>query len=231
MGAARQTQWRSAKIGDEVRIGRWELAAPLYQMVRHGRRVWYVDCRCECGVFRTMSLNQFGRSRSCGCAAGVLIGAKKRTHGESKERLYHVWIMMRVRCSNPDHTSYKHYGGRGILVCDEWQQDFATFRDWCLANNYRPDLEIDRIDNDGPYAPWNCRWVTRMENHQNKRGLRKVEAFGEVKTMAAWARDSRAVASQYLIRARLERGWTPERAIVQPPKKFSARARGSRSSA
>ena len=81
---------------------------------------------------------------------------------------------MRVRCGSPASKSYKNYGGRGIFVCPEWASDFLVFRAWALSNGYQADLEIDRIDNDGPYAPTNCRFVTRIENRANRRDSRRT---------------------------------------------------------
>jgi len=78
---------------------------------------------------------------------------------------------MRQRCSNPDNKQYKNYGGRGIVVCEEWS-DFQAFLTWASANGYREDLAIDRIDNDGPYCPTNCRFTTTMENNRNRRSTR-----------------------------------------------------------
>ena len=83
---------------------------------------------------------------------------------------------------------YKDYGGRGIKVCDEWH-DYETFRDWARTNGYRDDLTIERKDVNGNYEPSNCRWVTRVENNNNKRNnLWLKDADGNVKTCAEWAR-------------------------------------------
>lgn len=101
----------------------------------------------------------------------------RQTHGQSKSRLYTVWRGMKSRCTNPNHPAYKHYGGRGIDICDEWKHDFSAFRDWAVANGYNENAalgqcSIDRIDNDQGYCPTNCRWATAREQSYNKRNNR-----------------------------------------------------------
>jgi hypothetical protein len=94
---------------------------------------------------------------------------------------------MLTRCENPHAVNYCDYGGRGIKVCEEWH-DFKAFYDWAVANGYRDNLTIDRIDNNRGYEPGNCRWVTRSVQAKNRRSTRLIEFGGETKCIADWAR-------------------------------------------
>src|SRR6185436_5974652 len=72
-------------------------------------------------------------------------------HGGRNTRLYTIWCGIKDRCTNPNEKWFHNYGGRGIVVCVEWMTNFVPFREWALANGYRDNLTIERIDNDGPY--------------------------------------------------------------------------------
>jgi len=76
---------------------------------------------------------------------------------------------IKSRCYNPKNRAYQNYGGRGISVCREWLDNSDSFVDWSLANGFKRELQIDRINNDGAYSPENCRWVTPTDNLMNKR--------------------------------------------------------------
>ncbi len=117
---------------------------------------------------------------------------KKRKISELKnwdKKLYDVWYRMKTVCSDKNHKDFGWYGGKGIIVCDEWVNDVNVFREWALTNGYKPGLTIDRINGNGNYEPNNCQWVTIQENlaHRShlvtKDGLRKCENCGEIKPL------------------------------------------------
>lgn len=139
------------------------------------------DCKCVCGkrvVVKSDSLLT-GHTKSCGC--------RKIKHGLSnKERLYQTWKNMRQRCSNPNRHDYSRYGGRGISVCQEWD-DYTVFRKWALENGYTDRLTIDRIDSNGNYESSNCRWVDYKVQANNVRTNRIIEYKGKEMTMSEFA--------------------------------------------
>lgn len=104
----------------------------------------------------------------------------------TKNRLYRIWADMKRRCKNSDRPNYKNYGGKGIRVCQEWENSFDSFREWALNNGYSDDLSIDRIDNDGNYEPSNCHWATAKEQANNKRNNFLISYKGETRTLAQW---------------------------------------------
>lgn len=88
-------------------------------------------------------------------------------HGECRTKLNKVWRNMKDRCFNPNNKRFPHYGGRGIDVCQEWKDNYVSFRNWAISNGYKIGLSLDRIDNDGNYCPQNCRWVNSIIQNNN----------------------------------------------------------------
>lgn len=127
-------------------------------MSEASRSMW--RCRCDCGGQRVVLGSNLlrGATKSCGCAGA----GRFWLHGFGREKLRKVWVSMKYVCESPAHKVYRYYGGKGIEVCDEWQ-DYARFRDWALGSGFRAGLVLGRIDCAGGYAPGNCRWMTRSE--------------------------------------------------------------------
>lgn len=174
-----------------------------------------VLCICECGKYKVARATNvyYGGTRSCGC---LFKEGNNLKHGGKGKRLYIIWKSIRERCNTPSCTNYKNYGGRGIRVCEEWDQ-YLAFKMWAMTHGYKDYLTIDRIDVDGDYEPSNCRWATPKEQNNNKRNNRLLEFNGEIKTMSQWA-DITGI-SLKVIHCRLRRGWSVERALTEPLRK------------
>ena len=108
------------------------------------------------------------------------------THGMSGTRIYRTWRDMLNRCNGLKKRDKENYHDRGITYCKEWAR-FENFYAWAMANGYRDDLTIDRIDVNGNYEPNNCRWATRVEQNNNSRQNHYITYKGETHTMKQWA--------------------------------------------
>ena len=136
---------------------------------------------CPICLQEVIKLLQHGKvDKSCGCDRGQKQNQNRYKHGESKTKLYFVWLQMKQRCCNLKDFNFKNYGGRGITVCNEWTESYIVFRDWSLNNGYAEGLQINRIENDGNYEPSNCNFVTAKENCNNRRKpIKKINKKGD----------------------------------------------------
>jgi hypothetical protein len=137
-------------------------------------------------------------------------------HGEatkgSESVEYRTWARMKNRCTNPNHTAYPHYGGRGIAVCDRWMGSFEDFLE-DMGRRPTPQHSIDRIDNDGDYEPGNCRWATKTEQSSNYSRNRVLEHGGRRQTLSQWANE--VGVSAEAIASRIDAfGWSVEKALT-----------------
>lgn len=148
----------------------------------------------------------------------------KLKHGFYGTRLYEIWRAMKKRCHLKTHIHYKNYGGRGIVVCDEWKNDSKTFFEWALSNGYRDDLTIDRIDNNGNYEPSNCRWVSVKTQCRNTRKNHLITYNGETRCLIEWSELTGI--KHTTIDERLKRGWTVEQALTIPTLTRTERLKG-----
>ena len=108
-------------------------------------------------------------------------------HGMSYEKIYNVWRQMRQRCSNPNNKYYYIYGGKGVRVCNEWENDYMRFYEWAMSNGYENGLTIDRKETNGNYEPDNCRWIGIKENSNNKSNNILITINSETKTLKQWS--------------------------------------------
>lgn len=131
-------------------------------LVRSRATVTLHKCKCEC---------QYTRNT-------------RHTDGFCGTKLKSIYMNMIDRCYNENNHAYKDYGARGIGVCGSWTADFRDFYEWAIENGYKEGLTLDRINNDGWYAPQNCRWVDRKTQANNRRSNHIVIVFGEPHTIA-----------------------------------------------
>lgn len=181
-------------------------------------RAWKWRFLCRCGA-QTVKLGsdvtkevKRGGTPNCGCVTRHLIGKKNAKHGMSRHPAYIVWRNMNARCSSPAEPAYKNYGARGVYVCEKWRSSFEAFWE-DMGATYVRGLELDRTDNNGPYSPENCRWVSRRMNTMNRRTTVRVVDVPALSVATGIGRTT--------LYNRLKSGWPVE--LLTLPPSFSNR--------
>lgn len=183
-----------------------------------GRKsLWLADCACGATVKLPASelqkMAKRGVVASCGCKRNETISRRLSRHGMTSHPAFAVWRSMVDRCRLPSHQAWRNYGGRGIAVCDRWAESFENF--WAdMGPSYQGGLSLDRIDNDGPYSPQNCRWVSAEAQANNRRGNVFLDTPKGRLTVAQAARAFRISTTTLLYR--ISAGCPPERLFDQP---------------
>lgn len=176
-----------------------------------GGRIYFHECRCDCGTVQMVSNVKLrsGWSKSCGCLVADVTAKRNLTHGSSKTRVYGIWCNMLNRCRNPKVPSYPDYGGRGITVCDRWLK-FENF----LADMGEPPkgLTIDRLNNDGNYELGNCAWRTKIAQARNRRSSLNITIDGLTLPVVEWA--ARTGINRRTIERRYHAGWSMDRILM-----------------
>ena len=189
-----------------LKFGRLTAMAMLKEK---GKRIMWV-CHCDCGMESIMVRSDYlnnGTTKSCGCIVQTNDGLT------SDRKTYSAWKNMIRRCYDPRTDSYNAYGLLGTKVCEEWRSSFIKFYDdMGKAPNGK---QLDRKNNLGDYEPSNCRWVTPLENCNNKKNNRRITFNRKIKTIAQWAREYNI--SNKTLRQRIDRdGYSFKEAISIP---------------
>lgn len=184
------------------------------------------ECVCECGNLVAVPVGSLTseHTRSCGClqrekasVQGKIIGAANHKHGMTETPEYHAWHGMRQRCLDKNHPGFKHWGGRGVKICDRWNEFKNFYAD--VGERPTPKHSLDRFpDPNGNYEPSNVRWATQKEQQRNRRRHRMVAYKGQSKCVGAWAEEAGLTVCQLWTRLFTHK-WPVERAMSTPAKK------------
>jgi len=206
-------------------FGRLTLTGETYfRNEKDGSRERMVVATCICGIIKDYVWDSVkrGHTKSCGCYKKDMLQAfpNAKTHGLKNHPLYRVWDGMKQRCYNPNHEGFEYWGGKGIIVCREWKDDFKAFFDWAITNGWRKGLTIERRKSSGNYEPDNCYFATYKAQRMNMEDIKLFSAWGEKKCAIDWSKDPRCKVTYGGLRNRLNRDkdkWPDiEKAISTP---------------
>lgn len=198
-----------------ARFGRLLCLHPAQIRKRHV--IYFCECACGQTINVSHSNLRSGHTQSCGCLCREATRAANKMHGMSGRLLYGVWRQMVQRCTKDYAPNYKFYGGRGIAVDPRWLS-FENF----IADMGEPStgMSIDRIDCNGPYAKWNCRWATKTQQSCNTRSNVFLTHDGKTFHLSEWER--RLGLGKDVIGKRLRRGWPIEMALMSSNKEVTS---------
>ena len=167
------------------RFGRLVVIGLSSEKDKYSKRLF--NCRCDCGKEVIVPSGNLlgGNTKSCGCLRDEVRIKWKSIEEKILRKRFSGMI---TRCYNPNKSEYARYGGRGITICDEWLNDPKKFVEWSLKNGFRQGLTIDRIDNNGPYSPENCRWTSITVQNNNRRTCHYLEIDGKKRSVTDWSR-------------------------------------------
>lgn len=155
-------------------FGNWTVLGRDYENDKLGKIMWF--CQCSCGNVRSVIGQALRNGTSTQCRDcwkkedKHTADSRRRINGKPT-KTYNTWDAIIHRCYYPSQSSYKHYGARGIKMCDEWKNDYFAFYDYVssLDRFGEPGMTLDRIDNEKGYEPGNVRWATRAQQNRHKR--------------------------------------------------------------
>lgn len=184
-------------------FGHLTILAFDHTKTKYNKNRKYVKCKCDCGKECVVQLSNIisGNTTSCGHIKRETYkyaAESNKTHGMSKTHIFKIWQGMRYRCNTPTSPDYYKYGGRGIKVCEPWNNSFMEFYNWAISVGYieQPKntpygdrLSIERINPNGNYEPANCKFIPFKYQTKNKRSSLFVTDYdGEVLTLTDIAR-------------------------------------------
>ena len=192
------------------------LTVKAYLGRKHHSSIW--RCKCVCGNVVDVQGGALknGTTKSCGCWQSDRMAGLNLKHGYARNGIrapeYKTWEGMRDRCRNPRNKSYNRYGGRGIKVCERWQEFHKFIED--MGPKPGGPYSLERIDNDGDYEPANCKWALSAEQGRNKSNNRIVSFNG--RKMSLIDASIEANIPYKSLKSRLQKGWDIERALKTP---------------
>ena len=197
----------------------------LVAIVKEGRNhrnyaLW--RCKCDCGNEKLIAYAELkkGRVKSCGCWQRERMAALNKSHGMSSSKEFRSWMKAKDRCFNPKHPAYEKYGGRGIVMCDEWRNSFTAFYEY--MGDCPRTYTLDRIDNSKGYEPGNCRWASKKEQAMNSCWPKLVTIDGVTKNLSEWA-TLNGLRKESVYNRINKLGWSVEDAVSKPARPLRKR--------